>query len=191
MSESKLHHTHITQGVTPGCPACESIRPESQTHPNLVPPLPVMESPTLTGDEAEPETPAHVEALSMATHRIVDERARCDGGRESRCHWWPDSAVCDHEEFPCGHEYVFHESCWIIEWLEAGDLGDTAEDSAWDERIDADEPRWPNGVIAHEWHGDYLTWSYVRIDTDPEPRTPVDGRRESDVPLWDEEVPSV
>ncbi|MDQ1113966.1 hypothetical protein QE418_003414 [Microbacterium testaceum] len=34
------HHTHVAQGRVEGCPPCDSIRPESQQHPQLVPPLP-------------------------------------------------------------------------------------------------------------------------------------------------------
>lgn len=199
-----IAHTHVLQGDSDGCPACATIRPESQVHPSLVPPLPA--GPPVPGvwigrelgdgrlipePDDDPSTPAHVEALAEATHRIRDERPVCDGGIESKCHWWPDPTECDHEAFPCGHEYVFHDDCWIIQWLEATDLGDTCDDTAFDLRIDdGDAGRWPNGVIDWEWEGDYVTWSYASVDPVPEgepvPAALPDGRRESDVPLWEE-----
>lgn len=185
-----IAHTHVLQGKTDGCPACDGIRPESQVHPYAVPPLPAAYVPTSfepeeDDDEVDPEVPAHVAALPEATHRIVDERPVCDGGIGHKCHWYPEGD-CDHESFPCGHEYVFHEECWVMTWLTAVDLIDTAEDSAADARIEVgDDLRWPNGVIEHEWDPDYVTWRYVSIDTEavPEPVLP-DGRRESDMPLW-------
>jgi hypothetical protein len=170
-----MNHNHLTQGDVVGCPTCDKLAGRAI-------PLPPDQ------DEADLTTPAHVEALQNATHRIVDERPVCTGGREAKCHWYPDVDDCVHESWPCGHEYVFHEECWIIVWLDACGLSDTAEDSAYEARVDDDgeDLRWPNGVIDYEWCGDYVTWSYASIDPDPEPSTPLDGRRDSDVPLWEE-----
>lgn len=186
-----IAHNHVLQGATPGCRACENVRPESQVHPYSVPPLPAGYVPATFGpvdesepeedeDDVDPETPAHVAALPQATHRIVDGRPVCDGGIGTTCHWWPDAADCEHESFPCGHEYVFHEDCWIIDWLAATDLEDSARDDANDHRDD--DLRWPNGVIDWEWDGDYVLWWYVSVDTATVPLA--DGRRDSDEPLW-------
>jgi hypothetical protein len=187
-----IPHTHVLQGKTEGCPGCASIRPESQVHPSLVPSLPAGYVPTSfepePDEDDDPTTPAFVEAMPEGKHRIENGRAVCEGGIANRCHWYPDSA-CDHESWPCGHEYVFHEECWLMSWLQAVDLMDTAEDSALDERIGEDGVDWPNGDIAYEWHYDYVTWSYDRVDPVPEgepvPAALPDGRRDSDVPLWD------
>lgn len=168
-----VDHNHVAQGDTTGCPACDQVAGRLTQQPAPV-------------EDHDPQTPWYVAALAEGTHRIVDERAVCDGGGDSRCHWWPDSDVCDHETFPCGHEYVYHDDCWIIQWIDAAGLGDTATDETHDARVnDGDNLRWPNGTIDYEFDGDYLIWWYLTIDG--EPSTPVDGRRASDIPLWDDE----
>ncbi|MCC2031814.1 hypothetical protein [Microbacterium allomyrinae] len=185
-----VEHNHITQGARADCLSCVSIRPESQVHPHLVPPLPAAYVPTSFDLPEDPTEPEAVAALPLATHRIRNGRAVCDGGRDHRCHWYPS---CDCDAWPCGHEYVFHSDCWIIGWLDepANALDDSATDDTWDHHI-YDEGsittgRWPDGVIDWEWQGpgEGVTWSYASVDT--QAAALPDGRRESDVPLWDEE----
>jgi hypothetical protein len=50
----RIQHTHLTQGAVEGCPACATIRPESQVHPHLVPALPSGYVPTSL--DQEPKT---------------------------------------------------------------------------------------------------------------------------------------
>lgn len=181
-----IAHTHILQGDGEGCRACESIRPESQVHPRLVPPLPVAYRPVtfeLDGDDDDdPEEPDAVKAKPYGLHRIQDGRAVCIGGIDNRCHWYPG---CDCEAWPCGHKYEFHEDCWVLSWLNAVDLTDTNDD--WSARDD--DGNWPNGVIDWEWidADQGVTWTYARIDEGPAPTPPADGRRDSDVPLWEDD----
>ena len=104
--------------------------------------------------------PAHVRALAYATHRIHDGRAVCDGESTARCHWWPDPADCDHEQFPCGHDYIDHGECWIIQWIDGGALEDSATGNA-EDRYDPDLPGgFPDGPIMWTWEVDYVTWEY-------------------------------
>lgn len=106
--------------------------------------------------------PLQIATLSTATHRIRGGVAMCDGDSTSKCHWRPDCGSC--ETFPCGHEYVDHGECWIVPWINASDLEDSAMSSAL-ERYDPDHPLdaspWPDGLIEWEWDGDYVTWTYV------------------------------
>lgn len=110
--------------------------------------------------EAWVTEPAHVRALATATHRIRDGRAVCDGDATARCHWWPDPAVCDYEQFPCGHDYIDHGECWIIQWLDAGALDDTATGNAPDRYNPDLLGGFPDGLITWTWEDDYVTWDY-------------------------------
>ena len=136
-----IDHNHVNQGDTVGCPACD--RREGRPAAVELPPT--------------PRTPEHVTALPPAMHRIRDGRAVCDGDRGSGCHWYPGDD-CDHEDWPCGHPYVAHDQCWIIGWIDAVDLIDTATDDA--AAMRNDDLEWPDGIIEWEWTGDYIVWSY-------------------------------
>lgn len=109
--------------------------------------------------------PEWVKYLPEARHSIRDERAVCEGDRGNRCHWYP---TCDdHESWPCGCDYVAHDECWMIPWLDAGTLVDTAFDSALEARDD-DTLEFPDGPIICEWDGEFVLWDYEA----PEPPDP-------------------
>lgn len=107
----------------------------------------------------DPQTPDYVLALPAATHRIRDGVAVCDGDGGSRCHWYPGDD-CHDEEFPCGHDYVEHLECWIIQWINASDLEDSARYVAYARR-DAETLEWDDGVISWYWETDHVTWDYA------------------------------
>jgi hypothetical protein len=107
---------------------------------------------------SQPRVPDAVKALPLATHRLVDGRAVCDGGEGSKCHWYP---ACDeHEEWPCGCDYVAHAECRVLPWLNSYDL----EDSAYDEALERRDPEtltFPDGEIEWEWEGEFVLWNYA------------------------------
>jgi hypothetical protein len=109
--------------------------------------------------EAErPTTPEHVKLRPLAAHRIVGGHAVCDGDRERKCHWYP--ACDDHELWPCGCEYVAHDECWIVPWINASSLDDSCYDDALDRR-DPETLGFPDGEIEWEWEGEFVLWNYA------------------------------
>lgn len=140
-------HDHILRGDVVGCPACD-LR-EGRTNTLTEPPA-----------SENPETPDHVRALLTCTHRISDGRAVCDGDRTSRCHWYPDDCGCEY--WPCGHEYVAHDRCWILDWLNAGELYDVDIDEG--EHRDPETLEYPDGLIEWEWGGEGVLWRYEPIE---------------------------
>lgn len=144
-------HNHVLRGDTVGCPACDRAEGRAKTYPDPF-------------DEYETWTaPPAIKALPDAVHRLVGEVAICDGDSESKCHWWPE---CDHETFLCGHEYVDHGECWIIQWLNGFDLYDLDMDEG--EHRDPETLEYPDGVIETQWEGDYMLWRLVPQSTDLE-----------------------
>jgi hypothetical protein len=112
------------------------------------------------------EQPEWMKLIPTATHAIRDGQPVCNGDRTNRCHWYP---TCDrHESWPCGCEYTAHDECWVLPWLTAAELADTALDSAL-ERRDDDSLDFPDGLIEWEWEGECVLWEYAA-----EP--PVDGQ---------------
>lgn len=146
-------HNHILRGDVVGCPSCD-VREGRAPDPMRIP-----------TELDYPRTPDHVKVLPVASHSIRDGRAVCNGDRGSKCHWYPGDD-CEHESWPCGHEYVAHDECWIIQWLDAVPLEDTATDDALDARDD--ELTWPDGDIDWEFDYEWVTWWYL----DPEPTDP-------------------
>lgn len=141
-------HTHILQVDTVGCLACD--RQTGRAPLAGANPVP-QESPV------EPDLTAYPDA----PHRISNGRFVCDGDEKSRCHRYPS---CDHEEWPCGCEYVEHATCWIAPWITAGDLADSYVGS----QVTAlSDDEFPDGVLEWTWEGEYLTWTYADESADP------------------------
>lgn len=111
--------------------------------------------------------PAEIEVLGdpePAEHRIQDGEAVCLGGPYSACHVYPD---CDCESWSIDEEIGRHEhpaqsnaECWVLGWLNATDLEDSATDDAVYRRLAMESDIFPDGPISYEWEGDYVTWSY-------------------------------
>lgn len=134
-----VEHTHILQGDVVGCPSCDRVH----RRPVLTEPAPLPAAPPAPDLSGYPE----------ATHRIRDGRFICDGDENSRCHQYPGDE-CEHEGWPCGHEYRSHAECWVAEYVIAADLDDSYGG-------EIGRSHFPDGPATWSWEGDYVLWEYV------------------------------
>lgn len=141
-SRTMPEHNHITHGDIVGCPACDK-RERRLPAPEAMPPAPT--SPDLS---AYPEM----------RHRIEGGKFVCPGDENARCHRYPGDD-CDHENWPCGHEYVGHAECWVKAWVDAVNLSDSYDGGLIDMPIP--DAEFPDGDVIWTWEGDYVTFDYA------------------------------
>lgn len=108
--------------------------------------------------------PLALAEAASAEHWIKAGRAVCLGDRSSKCHTYPacDCEYWEIDEATLKHEHpdVQHDECWLIPWLDTGDLEDTATDEAASRR-DRETLEFPDGEIFWEWEGEYAIWGYA------------------------------
>ncbi|MGX9348142.1 hypothetical protein [Microbacterium sp. KNMS] len=134
-------HNHVTRRDTEGCPACD--KREGRVSRSAERRL-----------EAPPAMP-DLSAFPSVQHRIEGGRFICPGDENARCHRYPG---CDHEHWPCEHEYVGHAECWVVPWITASDLCDSYAGTE-HELLLRDED-FPDGDVTWTWEGDWVSFDY-------------------------------
>jgi hypothetical protein len=104
-------------------------------------------------------------------HRIQGGSFVCTAAPASACRNYP-SCECEgwneslHGDPPApGHEDQPHAECWIAPWMAAVELGESYGPG----ELSVDNSEFPDGPVAIDWEGDYLTWHYADGTT---PTTP-------------------
>jgi len=138
-----LEHTHVARRDTEGCPACDKLAGRRAPEPTGF--ITVrLEAPDLS-------------AFPEVQHRVEGGRFVCPGGENARCHRYPGDE-CEHEYWPCGHEYVGHAECWVVNWVEAVDLCDSYAGT--EHTLLLRDEDFPDGDVRWSWEGDYVTFEY-------------------------------
>ncbi|HWU30209.1 MAG TPA: hypothetical protein VN041_14090 [Microbacterium sp.] len=136
-------HDHITKTDTLGCPACDKLAGRDRV------PAPMPEQPKMPD----------LSAFPSVQHRIEGGKFICPGDESAWCHQYPEDD-CDHEYWPCGHEFTSHAECWIRPWIDATDLADSYA-GVEHELLLRDED-FPDGDVDWTWEGEYVTFDYAR-----------------------------
>lgn len=97
-------------------------------------------------------------AFPSVQHRIEGGKFICPGDENAWCHQYPEDD-CDHEYWPCGHEFTSHAECWIKPWIDATDLADSYA-GVEHELLLRDED-FPDGDVDWTWEGEYVTFDYA------------------------------
>lgn len=134
-------HDHITKTDTLGCPACDRVAGRDRE------PAPMPEQPRMPD----------LSAFPSVQHRIEDGKFVCPGDERAWCHQYPEDD-CEHEYWPCGHEFTSHAECWIKPWIDACDLADSYA-GVEHELLLRDED-FPDGDVEWTWEGEYVTFDY-------------------------------
>lgn len=134
-----LDHTHVARRDTEGCPACDWQAGRFTT----------------SGGELTPAP--DLSAFPAVQHRIEGGKFVCPGDENALCHRYPGDE-CDHEYWPCGHEYVGHDECWIVPWITASDLCDSYAGT--EHQLLLRDEDFPDGDVTWTWEGDWVSFDY-------------------------------
>lgn len=83
----------------------------------------------------------------------------CSGTTDAPCHTYPDCACevwADCDEL--GHERTAHDTCWMLDWVNATSPSDTY--------VDESGPAQVSGPVTLIWQGSFVQWTYATSTAD-------------------------